>query len=181
MDSLEKGIGENEGKLCFFFKYFDFFFIFKFVKNFEICCKVFIVNENKCNDNVELFCEVIEFCDEVVCLFGYFDYVIFCIEDKMVKMIKIVFDFLNDFKECFGFGGFKEIEYFKELKKKDYEECGFLYDGNYYFWDYCYYDCLMIEKEYSIDENVIVEYFLIIFIIEGMFKIFEMFFGFVFN
>lgn len=181
LDGLEKGTGENEGKLRLSFKYPDLFPTLKFAKNPETRRKVFIANENKCNDNVELFREAIELRDEAARLLGYPDHATFRIEDKMAKTTKTVLDFLNDLKERLGPGGLKEIEHLKELKKKDHEERGLPYDGNYYLWDHRYYDRLMIEKEYSIDENAIAEYFPITSTIEGMLKIFETLFGLVFN
>lgn len=47
LDTLEKGTGENEGKLRLSFKYPDLFPTLKFAKNPETRKKVFIENENK--------------------------------------------------------------------------------------------------------------------------------------
>lgn len=47
LDGLEKGTGENEGKLKLSFKYPDIFPTLKFAKNPETRKKVFIANENK--------------------------------------------------------------------------------------------------------------------------------------
>lgn len=47
VDGLEKGTGENEGKIRLSFKYPDLFPALKFAKNPETRKKVFIANENK--------------------------------------------------------------------------------------------------------------------------------------
>lgn len=47
LDGLEKGTGENEGKVKLSFKYPDLFPTLKFAKNSETRKKVFISNENK--------------------------------------------------------------------------------------------------------------------------------------
>lgn len=47
VDGLEKGTGENEGKVKLSFKYPDLFPALKFAKNPETRRKVFIANENK--------------------------------------------------------------------------------------------------------------------------------------
>lgn len=47
LDTLEKGTGENEGKLRLSFKYPDLFPTLKFAKNPETRRKVFVENENK--------------------------------------------------------------------------------------------------------------------------------------
>lgn len=47
LDGLEKGQGENEGKVKLSFKYPDLFPTLKFAKNADVRQKVFVENENK--------------------------------------------------------------------------------------------------------------------------------------
>ncbi|GKT45334.1 saccharopine dehydrogenase [NAD(+), L-lysine-forming] [Colletotrichum spaethianum] len=180
LDGLEKGTGENEGKLKLSFKYPDLFPTLKFAKNPDTRRKVFIQNENKCNQNVPLFKEAIILRDEAARMLGYPDHASLRIEDKMAKTTKTVTDFLGDLRSRLTAGGAKEVEHLLELKKADTEARGVANDGNYYLWDHKFYDRLMIEKEYSIDENKIAEYFPITSTIAGMLKIFEELLGFVF-
>jgi len=98
----------------------------------------------------------------------------------MAKTPKTVLDFLGDLKSRLVPGGAKEVDHLLELKKKDHESRGIPFDGNYYLWDHRYYDRLMVEKEYSIDENAVSEYFPIQSTVAGMLKIFEEIFGLVF-
>ncbi len=76
----------------------------------------------------------------------------------------------------------KETEHLKDLKKEDLKSRGLEAsdNGNYYLWDHRFYDRLMVEKEYSIDEQKIAEYFPLHITIDGMLKIFEELFGLVF-
>ncbi|KAM7197285.1 hypothetical protein V8F33_005713 [Rhypophila sp. PSN 637] len=178
--NLEKGEGENEGKIKLSFKYPDLFPTLKFAKNPDTRKTLFIANENKCNSNVELFKEAILLRDEAARLLGYPDHASFIIEDKMAKTPKTVWDFLGDLRTRLAPGGAKEVEHLLELKKKDHEERGLPFDGNYYLWDHRFYDRLLVEKEYSIDENAVAEYFPIQDTIAGMLKIFEEIFGLVF-
>ncbi|KAL1857645.1 hypothetical protein VTK73DRAFT_7985 [Phialemonium thermophilum] len=180
LDGLEKGTGENEGKLKLSFKYPDLFPTLKFAKNPETRRKVFVHNENKCNQNVPLFKEAVVLRDEAARLLGYSDHASFRIEDKMAKTPETVLEFLGDLKTRLAPGGQKEIAHLLELKKKDHEERGLPFDGNYYLWDHRYYDRLMVEKEYSVDENAIAEYFPLRSTVAGMLKIFEELFGLVF-
>ncbi|KAK1489120.1 peptidase family M3 [Colletotrichum tamarilloi] len=180
LDGLEKGTGENEGKLKLSFKYPDLFPTLKFAKNPETRRKVFIQNENKCNQNVPLFQEAIILRDEAARMLGYPNHAALRIEDKMAKTTKTVNDFLGDLRSRLTAGGAKEVEHLQELKKADTDARGVENDGNYYLWDHKFYDRLMIEKEYSIDENKIAEYFPITSTIAGMLKIFEELLGFVF-
>jgi len=95
----------------------------------------------------------------------------------MAKTPKTVLDFLGDLKTRLAPGGVKEIAHLLELKKNDHEARGLPFDGNYYLWDHRFYDRLMVEKEYSIDENAIAEYFPLRPTVAGMLNIFEELFG----
>lgn len=180
LDTLEKGTDKNEGKLWLTFKYPDLFPTLKFAKNPETREKVFVDNENKCNQNVPLFKEAILLRDEGARLLGYPDHASYRIEDKMAKTPKTVLDFLGDLKSRLLAGGAKEVDHLLGLKKKDYESRKLDFDGNYYLWDHRFYDRLMVEQEYSIDENAIADYFPITSTVAGMLRIFEELFGLVF-
>ncbi|KAK3905964.1 Saccharolysin [Staphylotrichum tortipilum] len=180
LDTLEKGKDENEGKIRLSFKYPDLFPTLKFAKSPETRRRVFIDNENKCNQNAPLFKEAILLRDEAARLLGYPDHASFRIEEKMAKTPKTVLDFLGDLKTRLAPGGVKEIDHLLELKKKDHEARGLPFDGDYYLWDHRYYDRMMVEQEYSIDENAIAEYFPLKSTVAGMLRIFEELFGLVF-
>ncbi|KAK5661215.1 hypothetical protein OQA88_11107 [Cercophora sp. LCS_1] len=177
LDGLDKGTGENEGKLRLTFKYPDLIPASKFAKNPETRRRVFVENENKVNQNIALFRDAILLRDEAARLLGYPDHASLRIEDKMAKTAKTVWDFLGDLKTRLAPGGAKEIEHLLELKKKDHEARGLPFDGNYYLWDHRFYDRLMVEQEYNIDENAIAEYFPLDNTIKGMLGIFEEIFG----
>jgi hypothetical protein len=70
----------------------------------------------------------------------------------------------------------------KDIKAADLKSRGLQAsnDGNYYLWDHRFYNRLMVEQEFSIDEQKIAEYFPLQSTIEGMLGIFEELFGFVF-
>lgn len=174
---LKKGEAgtENEGKLWLTFKYPDLFPTQKYCKNAETRKKVFIANENKCNENVKLFKEAIVLRDEAARLLGYPDHATFRIEDKMAKTPETVNNFLGDLRKRLAPGGAKEIEKLKALKKQE--------TGNadqYFLWDHRFYDTLMLERDYKLDQNRIAEYFPLQTCVEGMLNIFEQLFGLVF-
>jgi len=136
---------------------------------------MFVENENKCNENVPLFRETIVLRDEAARLLGYPNHATFRIEDKMAKTPKTVDDFLGDLKERLAPGGLQEIEKLKEVKAQDLKERHQenLNDGHYYLWDNRFYDRLMQEKEFDLDQEKIAEYFPLAATIQGMLKIFE--------
>ncbi|KAK4548385.1 hypothetical protein LTR36_010256 [Oleoguttula mirabilis] len=167
----EKGTA-NEGKLWLTFKYPDLFPTQKYCKNADTRHKVFISNENKCNVNVALFKEAIVLRDEAARLLGYPNHATFRIEDKMAKTPKTVDDFLGDLRERLAPGGVQEIEKLKELKKTETGSA-----DKYFLWDHRFYDTLMLERDFQLDQNRIAEYFPLQTSIEGMLNIFEELFG----
>jgi len=100
----------------------------------------------------------------------------------MAKTPKTVNDFLEDLKVQLAPGGVKETEHLLDLKSSDLKSRGLeaSNDGNYYLWDSRFYGRMMIEQEFSIDEQKIAEYFPLQPTIEGMLNIFEKLFGLVF-
>lgn len=129
-----------------------------------------------------MFKETVELRDEAARLVGYPDWASFRIEDKMAKTPKTVNDFLGDLRSQLAPGGAKEVQHLKDIKKQDLKSRGLeaSYDDNYYLWDSRFYDRMMVEKEFSINEQKIAEYFPLKSTIDGMLTIFEELFGFQF-
>jgi metallopeptidase MepB len=182
VNNLKKGEGENAGKVWLTFKYPDLFPTLKYAKSAEVRKKLFEANENKCNSNVPLFKEAIVLRDEAARILGYNNHAEFRIEDKMAKTPKTVDDFLSDLRTRLAPGGVEEIKKLKSLKEEDLKSKGQQreYDGNYYLWDHRYYDRLMLEKDFQLDQQKVSEYFPLYTTIEGMLRIFEELFGLVF-
>jgi metallopeptidase MepB len=168
------------GKYFLTFKYPDLFPTLKYATNSAIRRKVFVANENKCNQNVPLFKEAITLRDEAARLLGYPNHAAFRIEDKMAKTPKTVDDFLSDLRSRLSDGGLAEIEVLKKMKQDDLKSRGEEYDGRYYLWDHRFYDRMMEEKDYQLDQQLISEYFPLQTTIRGMLQIFEEIFGLVF-
>lgn len=118
--------------------------------------------------------------DEAARLLGYPDHASLRIEEKMAKKATSVNEFLGDLRTRLAPGGKKEADALLEYKKRDCEERGVEFDGNLYMWDTSFYTRIMKEKEYSVDENAISQYFPSESTFAGMLKIFEEIFGFVF-
>lgn len=120
--------------------------------------------------------------DEAARLLGYPNHAAFRIEDKMAKTPKTVTDFLFDLRTQLTPGGAKEVDHLKKLKRDDLKARGLesTNDGEYYLWDHRFYDRMVREKEYSIDENEVANYFPLSSTVAGMLNIFERLFGLVF-
>lgn len=193
LTGLKKGEGENEGKLWLTFKYPDLFPTMKYAVDPETRKLVFLGNENKCNENSELFKRAIELRDEKARLLGFKSHAAFTLDAKMAHTPEKVIAFLNDLRTRLEPGGREEIARLREFKKADTAENKLSDDGNYYLWDHRYglffpflgmtnmccrfYDRMLLEKEYQLDAQKIAEYFPITETIQGMMRIFETLFG----
>src|SRR5690606_33223929 len=85
----------NEGKLFLTYKYPDLFPTMKYAVSAETRRKVYLGNENKCNENVPLFAEAIQLRDEKARLLGYANHAAFVLDEKMAKTPEKVMAFLN--------------------------------------------------------------------------------------
>ena len=177
VDNFLKGEGEHAGEVRVSFKYPDLFPTMKYAKNPRVRQRMFVENENKCNQNVPLFRDAILLRDEAARLLGYPDHATLRIEDKMAKTPKWVDNFLDDLKRRLAPGGARELEKLKALKRRDVEGRGESFDGHYFLWDARYYDRIMLENDYSLDQQKISEYFPLTTTIRGMLQIFEELFG----
>ena len=182
LDTLKKGEADNEGKLWLTFKYPDLFPTLKYATNAETRKRLFIDNENKCNQNVPLFRETLLLRDEAARILGYNNHAEFRIEDKMAKLPKTVNDFLGDLRTSLAPGGEKEIANLLKIKQQDLKDRSINDPSSdkYFMWDHRYYDRIMLEKDFALDQQVISEYFPLQTTIQGMLKIFEELFGLVF-
>lgn len=174
-----KGEGEHAGKVKMTFKYPDVFPTLKYAKNPATRKKVYLANENKLPQNIPIFREVILLRDEAARLLGYPNHASFVIEDKMAKTPKTVDDFLGDLRQRLKNGGQSEIKALTQLKEQDLKTRGMekSIDGHYYIWDNRFYDRLMLEKDYSVDQEKLSEWFPLETSIRGMLTIFETLFG----
>lgn len=135
ISTLKKGEGENEGKLLLTFKYPDYLPTMKNAINPETRRKMFLGNENKCNDNVARFKRAIELRDESARLLGFKSHAEFRLDTKMAKTPEKVLAFLNDLKERLTPGGKEERQVLADLKQEELKEVGKKYNGKYYLWD----------------------------------------------
>jgi metallopeptidase MepB len=177
---LQEGDGEKEGKVWLSFKYPDLFPTLKYAKSSATRKKVFIENENKLNQNVPLFHEIILLRDEAARLLGYPNHAAFRIEDKMAKTPETVDEFLGDLRKRLTPGGAADKKTLVALKEKDLKDRGSESDGRLYLWDNRFYDRMLLEQDYSLDHEKLAEYFPLQHCIRAMLRIFEQLFGLVF-
>lgn len=172
--------GNHLGKVWLSFKSSDVFMALKYAKTEETRKDIFIANENKCSQNAHILKEAVVLRDEAARLLGYANHASFRIEKKMAKNSETVEIFLDDLSSKLTSSSHKELAEQKQLKKADLESRGEPFNG-FYLWDHSFYSGLMRQKELSIDQEKIAEYFPLQTTVQGMLGIFERLFGLVFR
>src|SRR4051812_7933963 len=101
------------------------------------------------------------------------------IEGRMAKCPKTVNDFLRDLRTGLAPGGRKELAKLRKLKKRDLKtrSVNDSSSNKYFMWDHLYYNRIMLEKDFSLDQQLISEYFPLQTTIKGTLKIFGELFG----
>lgn len=158
-DLLEKGNGENKGKVKLSFSHNHYFSMLKYAKDGEVRRRYVIADANKANINIPLFQENLELRDEGARLLGYGNHASVRIAPKIAKNTKTFNDFLDGLRARLATGGKQEAERLIEYKRKDYEERGQTFDGNLHMWDTSLYSRVMKEKDYKVDEIAISQFF----------------------
>ncbi|ONH64899.1 Saccharolysin [Cyberlindnera fabianii] len=166
-----------DGKLKMTFKYPDVLPTMKYAKNPETRKRAFLGDQNKNADNEALLVKAVQLRRELAKLLGYETFSDYVLEERMAKDTKTVKSFLKDLRSKLEPLGIKERESLIALKKADYEANGLQFDNEYYVWDHRYYDNLMVEKDYQIDQQKISEYFPMNPTIDKMLSFFEKLFN----
>ncbi|KAG4435015.1 hypothetical protein IFR05_009504 [Cadophora sp. M221] len=180
ISGLEKGMGKMEGKLLMTSDFPHYILAMKYARSAATRKHFQLAYENKCVDNVPILKEVAVLRDEGARLLRYPDHASFRLEEKMAKKPETINVFLSDLQSRITAGGRKDLEGLKQIKKSDLESRGEVFDGHYFIWDNQFYGHLMLEQDYSVDQQKIAEYFPLQTAIKGMLKIFEHLFGLVF-
>lgn len=59
------------------------------------------------------------------------------------------------------------------MKKKEHEEKGIPFDGEFYLWDHSYYDRKYVEETLSLDDSLVKEYFPVSVVVQTILSIYQ--------
>ncbi|KAH9227139.1 hypothetical protein K456DRAFT_1902707 [Colletotrichum gloeosporioides 23] len=182
LSELEKGQTrtENEGKLKIEIP-MDLSSVLRMVKNPTTRQKARLAYDNRCPENVAIFKEVVQLRHEAALLLGYPNHATLSVEDKMTETPDRVNSFLSSLRSKLTEAASKDVETLLRLKKADVEARGEDFDGHYFTWDNPYYDNMLLQQDYAVDQAKISEYFPLQSTVNGMLGIFEQLFGMVFH
>ncbi|KAL0067865.1 metalloendopeptidase [Marasmius tenuissimus] len=169
----------------------DIFPVFKFAKNPDTRKRAFEGHESRLEVNVPLLSKALDLRRRIASLLGYKTWCVsfvnratkakgntyyradYITEVKMIKNAQGVFDFLEDLESKLRPVGIKDRETLLALKKKEHEEAGLPFDGEFYIWDYRYYDRKYIENSLDLDDMLVKEYFPVLQVVPTILEIYQ--------
>jgi Zn-dependent oligopeptidase len=83
------------------------------------------------------------------------------------------FQFLSDLEQRLRPLGAQERETLLKLKADEAKSRGEPFDGEFYLWDYRYYDRIYLEKSLSLDDALIKEYFPVSVVVPTILEIYQ--------
>ncbi|KAI8980973.1 hypothetical protein BDB01DRAFT_724374 [Pilobolus umbonatus] len=129
--------------------------------------------ESRNKENIPLLEEAIKLRRRAAKILGFKSHAAFVLDVKMAKTVDAVNKFLNDLTDKLHAPALKEIEHLKELKKSDKASRKEPYDGQLNAWDTGYYERILLENEYSVDQEEIKKFFSLETTIQKMLDIYE--------
>ncbi|KAK0244414.1 metallopeptidase MepB [Armillaria nabsnona] len=151
----------------------DIFPIFKYAKNPTTRQRAQEGHESRLSINVPLLNKALELRRKIASLLGYKTWADYITEVKMVKSADNAQKFLDDLEQKLRPVGLKDKESLLALKKQEHEETGIPFDGEFYVWDYRYYDRKFIEKTLDLDDSLVKEYFPVSVVIPTILSIYQ--------
>ncbi|KAJ7134561.1 hypothetical protein C8R44DRAFT_770807 [Mycena epipterygia] len=146
----------------------DIFPIFKFANRPETRQRAYEGHESRLEINVPLVEKFLSLRRQIAKILGYPTWADYRTEPKMVKTGKGVVD-----KRKLKPVGIKDRETLLALKRKDHTERGLPFDGNFYIWDYRFYDRKYIESSLDLDDMLVKEYFPVSVVVPAIINIYQ--------
>lgn len=179
LNSLEK---TEDGKLKVTLKYPHYFPLMKKCFVPETRQKVEFAFNSRCKeDNNLLLRELVKLREEKSSLLGFDTHADFILEMNMAKNSKTVASFLDELSQKLKLLGEKERIVMLELKKKECAKRGLEFDAQINAWDMRYYMNQVEETTYSVDQNLLKEYFPMEVVTSGLLEIYQELLGLTFE
>jgi Zn-dependent oligopeptidase len=148
----------------------------QYAENPETRKIMFAGMEDRLKINVPVLDDILRLRRECAALLGYETWAAYVLENRMIKSAEAAKHFLSDLHKKLLPVGQKDLQTLLDLKKKEHERLSLVFDGNFYAWDWRYYDRLFIETSLSLDNDAVKEHFPVEAIVKAIMDIYtEMF------
>ncbi|THH10464.1 hypothetical protein EW145_g1314 [Phellinidium pouzarii] len=151
----------------------DIFPLFKYAQDPETRKKAFSSHEDRLAMNAPLLNKALDLRRQIAALLGYDTWADFITEAKMVKSAKGVNEFLDDLEQKLRPVGLKNREALLAMKKNEHDTLNLPFDGEFYVWDYRYYDRKFTEENLSLDDSLVKEYFPVTYVVPAVLRIYQ--------
>ncbi|KAM8960446.1 thimet oligopeptidase [Pelodytes ibericus] len=179
LNSLEKA---EDGKLKITLKYPHYFPLMKKCFNSETRRKVEAAFNSRCKEeNCKILQELVQLRKEKSSILGFDTHADFILEMNMAKNSKTVSDFLDELSQKLKPLGEQERLVILELKRKECEKRGLNLDDQINAWDMRYYMNQVEETTYSVDQNLLKEFFPMEVVTTGLLDIYQELLGLTFE
>lgn len=155
LSTLEKGTGENEGKLKVDFHIdSDVFAVSSHCTNETTRKALTIANANRAPDNPERLKKAAGIRDELARLLGDPNYATSVISSNLAHTPEAVHKLLDDVQAKVTPYWLKKLDHLKELKKNETGNA-----DHFFLWDSNFYQTMSVEREYQVDNDKVKQYF----------------------
>ncbi|XP_029821194.1 thimet oligopeptidase, partial [Manacus vitellinus] len=179
LNSLEK---TEDGKLKVTLKYPHYFPLLKKCYVPETRRKVEEMFNSRCKEeNCLILKELVDLRAQKANLLGFSTHADFVLEMNMAKSSATVATFLDELAQKLKPLGEKERAVILDLKKKECEKRGLEFDNRINAWDMRYYMNQVEETKYSVDQNLLKEYFPMQVVTTGLLAIYQELLGLTFH
>ncbi|NXO30355.1 THOP1 oligopeptidase, partial [Cisticola juncidis] len=179
LNSLEK---TEDGKLKVTLKYPHYFPLLKKCYVPETRRKVEEMFNSRCKEeNCLILKELVDLRAQKANLLGFSTHADFVLEMNMAKSSRTVATFLDELAQKLKPLGEKERAVILDLKRKECEKRGLDFDNRINAWDMRYYMNQVEETKYSVDQNLLKEYFPMQVVTTGLLAIYQELLGLTFH
>ncbi|THH01901.1 hypothetical protein EW026_g869 [Hermanssonia centrifuga] len=147
--------------------------VFKFAENPETRKRAFEGYESRLAVNVPVMSKFLDLRRKIASLLGYDTWADYVTEVRMIKNSKSALEFLTDLEQKLRPVALKEREILLAMKQEEHNEKGLPFDGEFYVWDYRYYDRKYIEKSLDLDDTLVKEYFPVDTVVPAILDIYQ--------
>jgi len=171
LESLEK---TPAGTYLVGLKYPHYFPLSKKAKNPETRRKMETAFNSRCKEeNTKIIETLVSMRHEYAQLLGYPTHAQFVTEILMAKNPANIKKFLDELNEKLVPVAKKELEVLLEIKKEECERLGLPFDNKINGWDFRYYANLVEERDYSVNHEVVQQYYPLEVVSKGMLELYE--------